>query len=70
MPILKESKRLAAVLGAEIVSTFDRPDKVKLGTCKLVEGNHYWRRLKLYALADVKRMKRAPLYYAVDHNKY
>ena len=30
-------ERLAAVLGAEIVSTFDRPDKVKLGTCKLVE---------------------------------
>ena len=26
-------ERLAKVLGGEIVSTFDRPDKVKLGTC-------------------------------------
>ncbi len=25
------------VLGGEIVSTFDAPDKVKLGSCKLIE---------------------------------
>jgi len=30
-------ERLALVLGAEIASTFDHPDRVKLGTCKLVE---------------------------------
>jgi len=30
-------ERLALVLGGEIVSTFDNPEKVKLGTCKLIE---------------------------------
>ncbi|MFH4978079.1 hypothetical protein AB6A40_004788 [Gnathostoma spinigerum] len=30
-------ERLALVLGGEIVSTFDAPDKVKLGHCKLIE---------------------------------
>merc|ERR1712088_128493 len=30
-------ERLAKVLGGEIVSTFDRPDKVKLGTCARIE---------------------------------
>jgi T-complex protein 1 subunit beta len=30
-------ERLALVTGAEIVSTFDHPEKVKLGTCKLIE---------------------------------
>jgi len=30
-------ERLAKVLGGEIVSTFERPDKVKLGTCALIE---------------------------------
>ncbi|EZG44297.1 T-complex 1 subunit beta [Gregarina niphandrodes] len=30
-------ERLAAALGAEIVSTFDSPEMVKLGTCRLVE---------------------------------
>lgn len=30
-------ERLALVTGGEIVSTFDNPDKVKLGTCKLIE---------------------------------
>ena len=30
-------ERLALVLGAEIVSTFDHPERVKLGSCKLVE---------------------------------
>lgn len=30
-------ERLAKVLGGEIVSTFDRPDKVKLGSCKRIE---------------------------------
>ena len=30
-------ERLALVLGGEIVSTFDAPDKVKLGRCDLVE---------------------------------
>jgi len=30
-------ERLALVLGAEIVSSFDNPDKVKIGTCDLVE---------------------------------
>jgi T-complex protein 1 subunit beta len=30
-------ERLALVLGAEIVSTFDHPELVKLGTCKLIE---------------------------------
>lgn len=30
-------ERLAKVLGGEIVSTFERPDKVKLGTCKVIE---------------------------------
>jgi len=30
-------ERLALVLGAEIVSSFERPDLVKLGTCKLIE---------------------------------
>jgi T-complex protein 1 subunit beta len=30
-------ERLALVTGGEIVSTFDRPDQVKLGTCKLIE---------------------------------
>lgn len=30
-------ERLALVLGGEIVSTFDAPDKVKLGSCKLIE---------------------------------
>ena len=31
------TERLAAVLGADIVSTFDAPDKVKLGSCSLIE---------------------------------
>ena len=31
------TERLAAVLGADIVSTFDTPDLVKLGVCKVVE---------------------------------
>eukprot|EP00420_Gonyaulax_spinifera_P029464 CAMPEP_0197877454 /NCGR_PEP_ID=MMETSP1439-20131203/6138_1 /TAXON_ID=66791 /ORGANISM="Gonyaulax spinifera, Strain CCMP409" /LENGTH=535 /DNA_ID=CAMNT_0043496799 /DNA_START=80 /DNA_END=1687 /DNA_ORIENTATION=- len=31
------SERLAAVLGADIVSTFDNPEDVKLGSCKLIE---------------------------------
>ena len=30
-------EQLALVLGGEIVSTFGNPDKVKLGTCKLIE---------------------------------
>ena len=30
-------ERLALVTGGEIVSTFDNPEKVKLGTCKLIE---------------------------------
>ena len=30
-------ERLAKVLGAEIVSTFEQPDKVRLGTCKVIE---------------------------------
>ncbi|KYQ90559.1 chaperonin containing TCP1 beta subunit [Tieghemostelium lacteum] len=30
-------ERLALVTGAEIVSTFDHPEKVKIGTCKLIE---------------------------------
>jgi len=30
-------ERLAKVLGAEIVSTFDAPEKVQLGNCKLIE---------------------------------
>merc|ERR1719197_57388 len=30
-------ERLAMVLGADIVSTFDDPDNVKLGTCDLIE---------------------------------
>lgn len=30
-------ERLALVLGGEIVSTFDSPEDVKLGTCKLIE---------------------------------
>lgn len=30
-------ERLALVLGAEFVSTFDTPEKVKLGTCKVIE---------------------------------
>ena len=30
-------ERLAKVLGAEIVSTFDQPEKVTLGNCKLIE---------------------------------
>jgi len=30
-------ERLALVLGAEIVSTFDQPDKVKIGHCDLIE---------------------------------
>ena len=31
------TERLAAVLGADIVSTFDTPDEVKLGSCELIE---------------------------------
>ena len=30
-------ERLALVLGGEIVSTFDQPDKVKIGTCDKIE---------------------------------
>ena len=30
-------ERLALVLGGEIVSTFDNPEKVKLGHCDLIE---------------------------------
>jgi T-complex protein 1 subunit beta len=30
-------ERLALVLGGEIVSTFDTPEQVKLGSCKLIE---------------------------------
>jgi len=30
-------ERLALVTGSEIISTFDAPEKVKLGTCKLIE---------------------------------
>jgi len=30
-------ERLSLVLGADIVSTFDNPEKVKLGTCEIVE---------------------------------
>lgn len=31
------TERLAAVLGSDIVSTFDAPEATKLGTCKLIE---------------------------------
>jgi T-complex protein 1 subunit beta len=31
------TERLAAVLGGDIVSTFDNPEATKLGTCKLIE---------------------------------
>lgn len=30
-------ERLALVTGGEIVSTFDNPEQVKLGSCKLIE---------------------------------
>ena len=30
-------ERLSLVTGGEIASTFDHPDKVKLGTCELIE---------------------------------
>jgi len=30
-------ERLSLVLGGDVVSTFDAPDKVKLGTCELIE---------------------------------
>jgi T-complex protein 1 subunit beta len=30
-------ERLAQVLGGDIVSTFDTPDKVRLGKCNLIE---------------------------------
>ena len=30
-------ERLAAVLGAEIVSTFDQPEGVRIGKCDLIE---------------------------------
>lgn len=30
-------ERLAAVLGGEVVSTFDHPDKVMLGECERIE---------------------------------
>lgn len=30
-------ERLALVLGAEIVSTFDTPEKIQLGECDLIE---------------------------------
>ena len=30
-------EQLALVLGGEIVSTFGNPEKVKLGSCKLIE---------------------------------
>jgi T-complex protein 1 subunit beta len=30
-------ERLALVLGGDIVSTFDNPETVKLGHCKLIE---------------------------------
>lgn len=30
-------ERLALVLGGEIASTFDTPERVKLGHCKLIE---------------------------------
>ena len=30
-------ERLSAVLGADILSTFDTPEKIKLGFCELVE---------------------------------
>lgn len=30
-------ERLSLVTGGEIASTFDRPDKVKLGSCELIE---------------------------------
>ena len=30
-------ERLALVLGGEIVSTFEKPEKVKLGHCDLIE---------------------------------
>ena len=31
------TERLAAVLGADIISTFDNPEKAKLGSCGLIE---------------------------------
>merc|ERR1712113_195599 len=31
------SERLAAVLGADIASTFDNPEETKLGSCKRIE---------------------------------
>jgi len=31
------TERLAAVLGGDIISTFDNPDDAKLGTCDLIE---------------------------------
>jgi T-complex protein 1 subunit beta len=30
-------ERLSAVLGADIISTFDNPDLVKLGTCEMID---------------------------------
>lgn len=31
------TERLAAVLGSDILSTFDSPESAKLGTCSLIE---------------------------------
>ena len=35
--MLFRSERLSLVTGGEIVSTFDHPEKVKLGRCDLIE---------------------------------
>lgn len=35
-------ERLALVTGGEIVSTFDTPEKVKLGHCKVIEQVNYY----------------------------
>lgn len=65
-------ERLALVLGADIVSTFDTPDQVKLGSCKLIEeimiGEEKVIPIKVVLLImnrlfnslDVRKMKHVP----------
>lgn len=36
-------ERLAAVLGGEVVSTFDHPELVTLGECDVIEEVSLWR---------------------------
>merc|ERR1712167_208932 len=58
------TERLAAVLGADITSTFDNPEEVQLGFCEKIEEIMIGED-KVIKFSDVPRARRVPSFYAV-----